>query len=152
MNPAMTEPLRARYPVREPKQPEVIRTPIFTRFSQGVQKMADNDEASDSKPLAKLIEALLIEIRSQGETAGKGKIHPLIWANLAFILTMIFFTGVQWQRLNVVEAKQATAATADMMTARIDAVVSRLEGEERELARVRDRLDQLLDDGAARKH
>ena len=114
--------------------------------------MADNDEASDSKPLAKLIEALLIEIRSQGETAGKGKIHPLIWANLAFILTMIFFTGVQWQRLNVVEAKQATAATADMMTARIDAVVSRLEGEERELARVRDRLDQLLDDGAARKH
>lgn len=119
------------------KPSSVLEFPVVTldgavsKFTRGVKAMADEEQHQIVKDLA-------LELQKQSAENARGKIHPLIWANLAFIVGLIFLAGVNWQRVNNIEDSARKVS-------QVDSLVTEVSNMKTELHDLTTRLDRYLD-------
>jgi len=80
-----------------------------------------------------MVKELVLALQSQATA----KPHPILYVNLAFVLSIAFACGALWTRVSALEAK----------TNGIEAVQTKVERLEKSVDRLGDRMDQLLDGG-----
>lgn len=99
------------------------------------------DELSE-KPtdVGKLVKGLVEELQEQS----RAKAHPLVWANLAFLAGCIFSCGVLWNKVATLEVKAQSVDAIQILAVKVENMQS-------EFGRIRDRIDQILDQNAAAK-
>jgi uncharacterized coiled-coil protein SlyX len=89
------------------------------------------NENTDIRPMiAGLIEELQEHTRA--------KIHPLVYANLAFLIGIVFACGSLWNRVATLESRSQAIDAIQVVNTKVDAMQS-------EISRLRDRLDLFLD-------
>ncbi len=100
--------------------------------------MVENDDEAKSHAgttIEKLFERL--DERSQS------RLHPLIYANLAAIVALIFYSGVQYQRMNAIEDRLKVTAAAELVTAQMSALRDSEVQVVQEMQRMNQRIDRL---------
>ena len=83
---------------------------------------------------------------AEPERAGRGRLlvegskgyTALAWANISLLLTVLFFSGMFYQRVLDLEARVTRMQSTEVLTAQIEDLRS-------EVTRLRDRLDRLID-------
>jgi hypothetical protein len=108
-------------------------------FAENVGKTVEMNGTDNHPDVALLIKGLTEELQEHTKT----KIHPLIYANLAFIVLIIFTSGVLWNRVSTIEAKAQSLDAIQVVSVKVDVM-------QVELGRLRDRLDKLLEDQSQR--
>lgn len=101
-------------------------------FAQGVQCMSEMGEHRD---VGELVSQLTKQLERQ--SSGR-KVHPLIWANLVFIMGLIFAAGQQYQRLNDIDTRLRAVGN-------VDAVSQQIGDLKTAVLRMQERLDRALD-------
>lgn len=93
----------------------------------------------DKLDVSDLVRDLVVSINQQART----KSHPLLYVNLAFVLTIVFACGVLYQRVNELDVRVSRIQSTEALVAKVDSMQD-------EVKRLRDRLDRLLDQPADR--
>lgn len=92
--------------------------------------MADEEQLS----IGTLVRDLVVAINGQA----RAKPHPLLYVNLAFVLSIVFACGVLYQRVNDLDGKVAKVQSTEGLSTRVESMQS-------ELNRLTQRLDTFLD-------
>jgi hypothetical protein len=111
-------------------------------FASGVQLMSEIEEPKPQEAhVGDLVKELVLALQGQART----RPHPLLYVNLAFVLSLVFWSGVQWQRVNTLEATVARYQAVEGMAARVDNLSNRMSEVQTEMGRLRDRLEKFMD-------
>lgn len=116
----------------------------IAEFAQGVQlvsEIQDGKEVQTAAQIGDLVKSLTKELQEQVRT----RPHPLIYANLAFIIGIIFWTGVCFQRINDLDARVKSAANSDTIAASLTNLTEQQNQMRRDLESMRERIDRVLD-------
>lgn len=144
--PALTVPAGLTRLRRQP-EPDQKFLHATNEFATGVQFMS---EIEDQKPqeahVGDLVKELVIALQSQART----RPHPLLYVNLGFVLTLAFWSGVQWQRVNSIETTVMRYPAVEGMASRVDALTGQMGYLSSEMSRLRDRLERFMDDHNAK--
>ena len=107
-------------------------TPI-EEFATGVQRMADLEQQGKIE-VGGLVKELVVALQSQART----RPHPLLYVNLGLVLTLSFWSGVQWQRVNTIEVSVTRYAGVETLATQILDLKN-------EMGRMRDRFERWAD-------
>lgn len=110
----------------------------IAEFAQGVQLMS---ETSSDTQVGDLVAALTRQLEKQVRT----RPHPLIYANLAGIISVVFACGVLYQKVNTLEDRVRTMANGDAITLRLQDLSDQQSNLRRDIDGIRDRMDRILD-------
>jgi hypothetical protein len=112
--------------------PGVSRTPrkqkydsaahAIREFSAGVAFMVESDDKG-KVDIGTLVEKLVVAL--QGQTS-KPSVHPLMYVNLAFVLTLAFFSGSLWTRVANVETRVQGVDLVQVVNMKVDMLQQQL--------------------------
>lgn len=113
-------------------------------FCSGVQLMSELEEHKTQEAhVGDLVKELVLALQNQART----RPHPLLYVNLGFVLTLAFWSGVQWQRVNTIELTTQRLQAVEMIPNRVDSINGQLAEVRSEMKAIRDRLDRFMDKG-----
>jgi hypothetical protein len=114
----------------------------INEFASGVQFMSELEESKPQEAhVGDLVKELVLALQGQART----RPHPLLYVNLAFVLTLAFWSGVQWQRVNTLESTVNRYQAVEGMAGRVDALSGQMGEVRSEMGRLRDRLEKFMD-------
>lgn len=100
-------------------------------FSNTVGFMMDREAKEE---ISSLIQNLMTELKGESR---KPTVHPLIYANLAFILGLVFACGSLWARVAYIEAKAQNIDAIAVIASKVDNLSD-------ELGRMRQQLNDFV--------
>ncbi len=127
-----TEPPRGKQTAQQQ------RLHAYREFAQEFQLVVEHDDESRAH-VGTTLEKLFERIDQQSSS----RLHPLIYANLAAIVALIFYCGVQYQRMNAIEDRLKVTAAAELVTAQMGALKDAEIQMVQELQRTNTRIDRL---------
>ena len=85
-------------------------------FSAGVALMVESGDGA-KVDIGTLMDRLLVALREQGQ---KPAVHPILYVNLVFVLSLAFACGSLWTRMAAVEEKAQAADLVKVVDTKID--------------------------------